>query len=177
MQNVEFKAELRDFDAARGIVRLLGATWIARLDQTDTYYRVTSGRLKRRECAGEPVEYIFYERTNRLRPKLSHFQIYSEPQFRERFGVEPMPVWLTIKKRRELFMTGNVRIHLDRVEDLGAFLELEALVSREYNVAACHRAIQALVARLRPVLGEPLACGYSDLMAQSMELPAQPFIM
>ena len=42
--------------------------------------RVTNGRLKRRECPGEPTEVIFYERPNKSGPRLSNFTIYTEEQ-------------------------------------------------------------------------------------------------
>ncbi len=104
MHNVEFKAELRDLPLARSVCKAIGATFILTLEQTDTYFRVAAGRLKKRECAGEPTEYIFYDRENRARPKLSHFTIYSEAQAVERFGAAPLPVWVVVRKVRELYM-------------------------------------------------------------------------
>lgn len=164
MHNVEFKAELRDLPLARGLLRRLGATFIMALSQTDTYFRIPDGRLKKRECAGEPTEWIFYDRANRLQPKLSHFVIYSENEARVRFGATPLPVWCVVRKVRELFMLGNVRIHLDQVEGLGAFAEFEALVSRSTNVAKCHERVQHLRGMLGPALGEAISCGYADLL-------------
>lgn len=173
MHNVEYKAELRDLDLARSICRAIKASPIIVMDQVDTYYRIPSGRLKKRECPGEPTEYIFYDRPDRTRPKLSHFVIYSEQQALERFGVRPLPVWVVVRKRRELFMHGQVRIHLDTVEGLGRFLEFEALVSVAFNIARCHEAIENLKRSFAAVLGEPIACGYSDLLANEPELEAE----
>lgn len=169
MQNVEYKCELRDIALARTICKRLGASHIGDPAQTDTYYRVPSGRLKKRECPGEPTEYIFYERKNRARAKLSHFTIYSETEATTRFGTEPLPIWVTVSKTRELWMLGNVRIHLDTVRDLGAFLEFEALVSRSQNVRKCHEAVASLRESFDPVLGEAIACGYADLLAGELE--------
>lgn len=171
MHNVEFKVELRDPNLARTIIVRQGATFIGTLDQTDTYFRIPSGRLKKREQVGEPTEYIFYDRENRTRPKLSHFTIYSEAEARERFGTTPLPVWIVVRKRRDLYLLGNVRIHVDQVEGLGFFLEIEALVSTSTNVARCHTSIAELRALLQPVLGEAIAVGYSDLLAQDVESP------
>lgn len=170
MHNVEFKAELRDFALGRSICLALGATYIITLVQSDTYYRVPSGRLKRRETTGEPVEYIFYDRADRSQPKLSHFTIYSEAQALERFGVTPLPVWVVVQKSRDLFMIGGVRIHLDRVDGLGDFLEFEALVSPSQNVAKCHETIAGLRKAFGPAIGEPIACSYSDMLAGADEL-------
>lgn len=172
MHNVEYKAELRDIALARAICRTIHASEIITLNQTDTYFRVGAGRLKKRECEGEPTEYIFYDRPDRTRPKLSHFVIYSEQQARERYGLQPLPVWLVVKKRRELYMHGQVRIHLDTVDGLGTFLEFEAMVAVGFNVARCHEAIEHLKRQFTPVLGEAIACGYSDLLAGEAEHPS-----
>src|SRR5262245_38130157 len=94
MQNVEYKAELKDLPLARTILAALGATPVGTLEQTDTYYRMTGprrgggswpGRLKRRETEGEPTEWIAYEREDRARAKISRFKIYTEAEAKERF--------------------------------------------------------------------------------------------
>jgi adenylate cyclase class IV len=173
MNNVEFKAELRDPALAASICRTIGATFICTMEQTDTYYRIPSGRLKKREIPGEPTEYIFYERANRAAPRLSHFLIYDEAQARERFGAEPLPVWVRVRKRRDLWMHGQVRIHLDEVEGLGTFLELEALVTRDHNISRSHESIAALREHLAPVIGEPIDCSYSDMIARDEDQKAE----
>lgn len=165
MINVEFKAELRDMDVARAVCLSMGGVRVGTLEQTDTYFRVPDARLKRRECPGEPTEWIFYDREDRALPKLSRFTIYDEDAAVERFGTRPLPIWITVRKVRELWMLGAVRVHLDTVENLGVFLEIEALVTPQQNVARCHELIAALRAKLGPVLGEPLSGGYSDLLA------------
>lgn len=167
MQNLELKLECRDPGLARAICISYGATFIGTLDQTDTYYRLPQGRLKKRECPGEPTEFIFYDRADAARPRLSSFTIYSEAEARTRFGRHPLPVWVVVKKRRELFIVGNVRIHLDSVEGLGDFVEFEALVSGDHSAPKCHAAIAALRETLAPVLGEPISAGYSDMAARA----------
>jgi adenylate cyclase class IV len=174
MHNVEFKAEVRDMDLARGICRRAGATFIARLEQVDTYYRVASGRLKRRETRGEATEFIYYERANRTHPKLSHFAIYTEAQAEARFGSEMPPVLVVVSKVRELYMLGRVRVHLDRVEGLGTFLEFEALVSRENTIVDAHAALADLRSAFAPALGEALATSYSDMLLREVEDAPRP---
>lgn len=172
MHNVELKIELRDLALARAICGAIGAAHIANLEQSDTYYRVPSGRLKKRECRGEPTEYVFYDRPDKARARLSHFNIYTEQQALERFGVSPLPVWIVVRKARELYMLGGVRIHLDSVEGLGQFLELEALVSPSQTVTKCHQALKELRYKFAPVLGEPIAKGYADML--DLELEPEP---
>lgn len=166
MRNVEFKAELRDVELARSVCRALGAVYVETVGQLDTYFRVPDGRLKKREVAGQETEYIFYERDDVSGYKISRFTIYPEQRAVERFGVRPMPVWVVVRKRRELYLFDGVLIHLDEVDGLGRFLELEALVTSARNEKSCRDAVQRLRDKLGPALGEPIAGSYSDLAAQ-----------
>jgi len=166
MQNVEYKAELRDPDLGRTICGAIGAGWVATFQQVDTYYRVPDARLKKRETEGHPTEWVFYQRASRARPKLSTFTIYPEAMAKERFGSTPLPVWCVVKKSRSLYLSRDgVRIHLDHVEGQGWFIEFEALICPERNLAKCHEAIDGLRRAFAPSLGEPIACGYADLIA------------
>jgi len=173
MHNVEFKAELRDLNLARSLCGVLGARKILDFDQTDTYFRVASGRLKKRETPGEPTEYVYYDRANRATAKLSHFMIYSEEQALERFGREPLPVWVVVRKHRDLWMHGHTRIHLDQVEKLGMFIEFESLVSRDHNITKGHEAVAALREHFSPVIGETIDCSYSDMVARDEDYKAE----
>jgi len=170
LQNIEFKAELRDTGLARAALRKAGAKRVGEVEQRDTYYSVLTGRLKRRESVAdgqaEPIEVIEYERAALAPPKISRFTIYSEAEARERFGEREPPVWVEVRKRREVWDHRGVRVHLDEVEGLGSFFELEALVSPDQDVARCHRRIAELRERFGPALGEPIACGYAEMLAR-----------
>jgi len=165
MQNIEFKCELRDRELADAVCRRLGAVHVATLEQTDTYFRIPDGRLKRRECVGEPTEWIFYSRDDMSRPRVSRFTLYTDEEARERFGERPLPVWVVVSKTRDLWLKGAVRIHLDRVDGLGEFFELEAMVSKKHNAARCQKSIEEMRAAFGPALGEPISQSYSDLIA------------
>lgn len=165
MTNVEFKAELRDPGLCRTLLARICATKVDTLSQTDTYFRLTNGRLKRRETAGHPTEYIFYHRENQARPRLSQFTIYSESQARRHFGMGELPEWVRVVKAREVYMHGGVRIHLDAVEGLGHFIEFEALVSSRMTQAQAYAAVELLRTALLPVLGEMLSDSYADMVA------------
>ena len=169
VQNVEFKAELRDMALAKGACASLKAIWADTLEQTDTYYRVPDARLKKRETVGRETEWVFYSRAARSRPKLSHFTLYNERQAVERFGAQPLPVWVVVKKTRELWVYDGVRIHLDTVEGLGSFIEFEALVCPERNLAKAHEVVDMLRRAFGPAMGEPIACGYADLLGEEAQ--------
>jgi adenylate cyclase, class 2 len=179
MQNVEFKVELRDPELAVGLVRRLGATHIGVLHQVDTYFRVPDHRLKKRvaEMDGhaEPIEYVRYERPDRSMAKISKFTIFSETEAAKLYGSNPMPIRVVVEKTRDLWMIDTVRIHLDEVVGLGRFLEIEALVTPRQNVARCHARLAHLRRHLMPVLGEPIAQSYSDMLENSGDLELDAF--
>lgn len=164
MQSLELRCELRDPETAMAALVRVGATPLITLDLRDTYFRVPSGVFKRREAPDEPVEYIFYDRKDRLGPHLCQFTIYDEAQMRLRFGRTDPPTWRVVCKTRVALMRGNVRIHLDEVDGLGQFCELEALVSPAHNVARCYETLGELRRVLGPTLGEPLTGTYADML-------------
>ncbi|MHC5025001.1 MAG: class IV adenylate cyclase [Planctomycetota bacterium] len=168
MQNVEFKAELRDVEAARAQCRAAGARRIGQVRQADTYFRMPDGRLKRREAAGEPIEWIFYHRPNGVTPRLSNYTILSDEQARRRWGTQSLRPWLVVRKGRELWMVGNVRIHLDHVDQLGRFIEFEAVVSEDHDVHDCDEQVAELREAFDPWLGEPIGVSYVDLLEQTL---------
>ena len=163
-ENVELKCELRDLERARELCREAGAAETAVLHQTDTYYRVPSGRLKRRETAGRPTEWVLYERADVDGARSSHYELLDDEAALERFGDPPGEVWAVVRKRRELWMRGDVRIHLDDVEGLGRYLELEALVTPHQDREQATAALEALRTVLSPSLGPVVRFSYSDLV-------------
>ena len=168
MQNIEFKSELRNLAAARRQCELLGAQRVRQMQQTDTYFRLPDGRLKKREVPGELAEWIFYHRQDRVSPRMSNYTILNNEQARRRWGTHSLKPWLSVVKSRELWMLGDVRIHLDEVEGLGTFIEFEALVSRRFDVKMCHEAVRSLRETFGPLLGEPISKSYSDLVEQAL---------
>lgn len=170
MQNVEVKHELREPDLCRSIISRLGARLAATLRQRDTYFRVPDGRLKRREVEGEGTEWVHYHRANRVQPRISNFTIYTEQEARTRFGQSPLPVWVIVEKTREVWLMDEVRLHIDLVERLGNFFEIEALVTPRQHVGLCRREVDRIVKELGPiVLGEIVPVGYSDMLAAESE--------
>lgn len=170
MQNVEVKYELRDPALCRVILARLGARLAATIRQRDTYFRVPDGRLKKRETEEGGTEWILYHRLNRPSPRLSHFTIFTDAEALARFGQQPLPVWVIIEKSREVWLLREVRLHIDDVEGLGKFFEIEALVTPRQHVGLCRREVQRIVKELGGVvLGGAIAGGYSDMLAADME--------
>jgi len=180
MKNLEWKSELRDPNLARLLCKKIGADRVARIRQRDTLYNVTRGRLKKRESAvideggrvvaREPTEYIFYERPDTVRPRVSEYQVMTPEDFAARFGAAPIPEWIVVAKVRELYLHDSVRIHLDDVQGLGWHFEFEIVLGKGDEVGDADRRATDLRATFAPALGEPIASAYADLLAQAESL-------
>jgi homotetrameric cytidine deaminase len=165
--NIELKARDADPGATAARCVALRAEGRGVLVQRDTYFTARTGRLKLREHEGAGAELIAYRRPDAAEPEQSAFIIApaGEPvALREALDAALGTVVVVVKRRR-LWMWENVRIHLDDVEGLGTFIELEALVGPGLNEPAQAR---AKVARLRAELrieDEALVvAGYGDLL-------------
>jgi len=169
MQNVECKCTLFDIELARLAAKKLGALRVGQVDQHDTYFKLADGRLKKRESHGEKPSYVHYHRINRSIPKLSHFHIYTEDQAHQRFGIRTLVPWVTVDKKREIWMYRNAHLHLDEVLHLGNFFEAEALVTPTNHVGLAHRLIADIREKLQPALGELISSSYADMAALELE--------
>ncbi|MBI4871960.1 MAG: class IV adenylate cyclase [Candidatus Riflebacteria bacterium] len=174
-RNIEIKARLSDPDGARRVVLALGARSDGLLDQTDHYFEVSATgeeRLKLRLVSGRPGELVRYRRPESAAIRTSDYEIVpvqNQDELARLVGDRPLLV--TVRKLRELLWLDNVRIHLDRVERLGSFIEFEALVDAEHDEAACHLEVRELLAALGLHESELLQTSYSDLL---MAIPSRP---
>lgn len=130
--NLELKAIDPDPAATARACAALGAADEGLLVQRDTYFAVGSGRLKLRERLGTPeAELIHYERETVAGVRESRYRrvpIAVPDEIRTLLGAA-LGVVGVVEKERRLYRFRNVRIHLDKVEGLGTFVELEAVLS------------------------------------------------
>ncbi len=181
MKNLEWKSELRDPNLARILCKHIGADLAATLDQTDTYYNVAKGRLKRRETIAidssgsskEDDQYIVYTRPDSITPKHSDYSLLTRAEFDERFGSASIPEWIVVKKRRELYMFESVRIHIDDVKELGWYFEFEIVLDEGMDDEKADRYAKEIRATFAPALGEPIRVSYCDLLAQQRLIERQ----
>lgn len=171
--NVEIKARDLDPEATAARCRALGAADHGVLEQRDTYFAGRRGRLKLREETGSGAELIAYRRPDGTEPEESAFirAPAADPVALREALDAALGTTVVVVKRRRLFLWENVRIHLDDVEGLGTFLELEALVGPGLNDRA---QAQDKVARLRSELAirddALVAVGYADLLLDGAEV-------
>lgn len=125
--NLELKARYPSSRKAHECARASGAAPRGLLVQQDTYFRVPRGRLKLREAEGETAELIYYERAEESAERWSRFtrEPVTEPAGLVRVLTEAFGVLAVVKKKRELYIFRDARIHIDEVEGLGTFVEFE----------------------------------------------------
>ncbi len=134
MRNIEIKVLINDPDEIIPLLKEMGAKFEERLLQVDTYYESNTGRLKIREINRRKFEIIFYERPNESNARISNYHLIdiSPNQLRpiKHALAKTVGEKVIVKKERRLWMFKNTRIHLDKVENLGTFLELETVVKK-----------------------------------------------
>jgi predicted adenylyl cyclase CyaB len=125
--NVEIKARCGDPLFIRNYLLSNNAEFKGVDKQTDTYFNVQQGRLKLREGIIEN-NLIFYERANQAGPKNSHFHLVKVEDAAGLKDVltKSIGVKVVVKKRREIYYIRNVKFHIDEVDGLGSFVEIEA---------------------------------------------------
>lgn len=168
-RNIELKSRCGDLARARDAALRLGARDAGVLEQTDTYFHCTTGRLKLRETAGRLAELIAYARADGVEARGSDYHLVpvQSPGPLKRSLASALGVRVVVVKRRQLLLWHNVRIHLDQVEGLGTFVEFEAVLGDggdgEDETAGRERvATLSLALGLRPE--ERIATSYSNLI-------------
>ena len=132
--NIEIKSKQKDIDSIRNILVQHNAEFKCIDNQIDTYYIVNSGRLKLREGNIEN-SLIYYQRKDQQGPKQSDVVLYrTEPNSSLKEVLEKsLNILVKVKKQREIYFIENVKFHLDNVDKLGYFIEIEAINTDQYN--------------------------------------------
>ncbi|MEE4637156.1 MAG: class IV adenylate cyclase [Wenzhouxiangella sp.] len=142
-RNVEIKAKVRDFQRLEALAKQLADRGPERIAQDDTFFHCPNGRLKLRDFGNGTAELIFYRRADESGPKTSFYRITSshDPEgLRDTLTLAYGQLGRVVKQRT-LYLAGRTRIHLDQVEGLGDFMELEVVLSEgEDEAAGLHEA-------------------------------------
>lgn len=126
-QNVEIKAKCNHQDKIRSILKSHHAVFKGTDHQIDTYFKVGHGRLKLREGNIENA-LVYYERENKKGPKQSKYILYETPPASpiKNILTESLGILTIVDKIREIYFIDNIKFHLDKIKDLGTFVEIEA---------------------------------------------------
>jgi predicted adenylyl cyclase CyaB len=149
-RNIEIKARIPSVAALLPKAAALADQGPSVILQDDTFFRCDAGRLKFRAFSQKEGELIFYRRPDQKGPKESFYirTPTSDPDsLRESLALAYGALG-RVKKRRTLFIAGRTRIHLDEVEGLGQFIELEVALRDGEASDAGTREAHELMARL-----------------------------
>lgn len=126
--NFEFKARVRDITEAEKKLLQLAPLFMGEDYQKDTYYNARHGRLKLREGIIENA-LIYYERENLGAAKQSNVILYiHKPDEQLKMILDKVHgIKVIVVKKRKIYYNSNVKIHFDEVEQLGSFIEVEAI--------------------------------------------------
>jgi len=134
--NIEIKAKCADPTFIRNVLTQEKALLKGIDNQRDTYFKVTNGRLKMREGN---IEYslVHYDREDIYGPKRSEVLYYhprKEDLVKQQL-LKAIGTLVIVNKKREIYYIDNVKFHIDEVENLGSFVEIE-VIDKTGNIGA-----------------------------------------
>jgi len=164
--NIEIKARYANPQRIRELLLARGAEFRGVDPQIDTYFKTPQGRLKLREGRIEN-SLVYYEREDREGPKQSNVSLVplAANSGLKEILARVLGVLVVVKKQREIYFIENVKFHIDAVEDLGSFVEIEAIdaegtIGKDTLLAQCQEYM-----RLFGIASDDLvAVSYSDLL-------------
>jgi adenylate cyclase class 2 len=166
--NIEIKARCADPNRMREILRKRNAAFKGTDHQIDTYFNASFGRLKLREGNIENF-LVFYEREDNEGPKESRVTLFkSQPRSSlKEVLVKSLGILVVVDKMREIYFIDNVKFHLDLVEGLGSFTEIEAIdddgsIGKGRLREQCRRYLEILGIQEHDLI----ARSYSDLLLE-----------
>ncbi len=178
-KNLEFKAQCQSLDSFYPRLTDLNATHSETVHQVDTYFYMPVEKSNMMSETGEPrlklreidemteAWLIYYERPNHDASRYSQYQLskIADPSTLKVVLTAALGIKTVVKKRRELWMFNNTRIHLDTVANLGQFVELETVFQGQTETEARNEHQHVKIV-LRLDTTTPVAVSYSDLIMQ-----------
>lgn len=164
--NVEIKARCSDPGRIRTLLAEHGADFKGTDHQVDTYFQVPGGRLKLRQGNIEQ-NLIFYRRPDSRTPKTSGINLVpaEHPEELHALLSNALGVLAVVDKKREIYFIDTVKFHIDEVQKLGHFLEIEAIDSnKSRSEAQLKEQCQSYIKILDIAQEDLVAQSYSDLL-------------
>jgi predicted adenylyl cyclase CyaB len=167
--NIEIKAHARDFDEIRRRAQDLSDTPVEVIPQEDIFFHTPGGRLKLRILYENRGQLIYYTRPDQEGPKRSDYHIFhtDDPANLKRVLTLAYGIRGVVRKTRYLYLVGQTRVHLDDVEGLGQFMELEVVMQDGQRDAEGQVIAENLMASLGVERSDLLEGAYMDLLEMS----------
>ena len=167
--NIEIKARSNKQDLIREILKAHRAEFKGVDHQIDTYFNVNSGRLKLREGNIEN-SLVHYQREDREGPKQSNVTFYkpADKSSLKEILTKAFGVLIVVDKSREIYFIDNVKFHIDLIQDLGTFVEIEAIdsdgsIGKEKLIEQCNYYLNLFKIRQEDLISN----SYSDLLLET----------
>jgi predicted adenylyl cyclase CyaB len=169
--NVEIKAKLADREQVERIAKELSDSGPHLIQQEDIFFRCEGARLKLRILAPDQGELIRYQRDNLAAARTSLYFIArtADPQILLDILTRTLGTIGTVKKLRRLYLIGQTRVHLDQVEGLGDFLELEVVLRSGQEESEGRRTANHLLTKFGIGQDQFVADAYVDLLANATQ--------
>lgn len=167
--NIEIKARVRDMESLRKQAAALSDTPCQRIDQEDTFFYSPHGRLKLRHLAENQGQLVYYLREDQPGPKHSAYQVFQtdQPEQLKAILAAAYGIRGVVSKVRSLYLVGQTRLHLDEVQGLGQFMELEVVLHPSQSDAQGELIAQQLMAQLGILPEDLIEVAYIDLQEQA----------
>ena len=165
-KNIEIKARCYEPARIRNILQTVQARFVGTDHQVDTYFKVPNGRLKLRQGNIEN-NLIFYRRPDQSGPKESDVLLYkpSEPEPLRQVLEAALGILVEVRKKREIYFVDNVKIHIDQVDGLGSFVEIEAQdFNGQYNEEQLLQQCEYFLNLFQIPLQNLISHSYSDML-------------
>jgi adenylate cyclase class IV len=167
-RNIEIKARIESVEVVEAKAAALADEGPIEIEQDDTFFHCDSGRLKLRTFSNGTGELIYYRRANQLGPKESFYLLSpttAPDSLREALSSAYGKIG-RVRKHRILFLVGRTRLHIDKVEQLGHFLELEVVLADDEPSDTGIREARELMGDLGVKPCQLIEGAYIDLLAQ-----------
>ena len=168
--NIEIKARVKDFGDIKSRAEKLSDTPVEIIPQEDTFFNTSQGRLKLRVLAPDRGQLIYYTRPDQEGPKRSDYHIAhtADPENLKRVLELSYGIRGFVKKTRYLYLVGQTRVHLDNVEGLGQFMELEVVMREGQGDAEGQEIAEGLMTSLGVERSDLLEEAYMDLLEKNL---------
>ena len=166
-RNIEVKCRSADLAEVRRRAEALGATDAGVLLQHDVFFDAPLGRLKLRDFGDGRAELISYRRPDSPEARGSDFFTYpvADPATLRVTLAHALETGGSVRKRRHLYLYRRTCIHLDDVEGLGQFVELETVMSGQPESEA-HAELRHVAAALGLKAEDAIPQPYVELLAR-----------
>ncbi|HDX8352504.1 TPA: class IV adenylate cyclase [Aeromonas dhakensis] len=165
-RNIEIKAKIESIELLLPKALAIADQGPVEIEQDDTFFRCDAGRLKLRTLSPSAGELIFYRRADQQGPKESFYQLtptHEPGRLRETLSLAWGQIG-RVQKKRTLLLLGRTRIHLDRVQGLGHFLELEVVLEEDEPLEAGMQEANDIMAQLGVEPSRLIEGAYLDLL-------------